>query len=117
MLLLSVSDDAADRAASETKRGVRHGQQPSEADVSGISRILRVYVAGRRNVRDLRGRDVSNLLGFDESKAGKLSGELLKRGVHTTSRGTWYVSCMHTEKEIDRTVDQLAESLPKLIGN
>jgi glutamate-1-semialdehyde 2,1-aminomutase len=69
-----------------------------------------------KNVRDLRGRDVSNLLGFDESKAGKLSGELLNRGVHTTSRGTWYVSCMHTEKEIDHTVNQLADSLPKLLG-
>jgi glutamate-1-semialdehyde 2,1-aminomutase len=64
-----------------------------------------------RNVRDLRALDESNLIGRDTSKVGAMAGELLKRGVHTTTRGTWYVSCMHSEAEIDRTAEALADTL------
>lgn len=67
-----------------------------------------------RSVRDLIGFSQSNLLGFDASKPALLSGLLLRSGIYATTRGAWYVSCVHTDEDIDRAIDALTELLPEV---
>jgi glutamate-1-semialdehyde 2,1-aminomutase len=52
-----------------------------------------------------------DLLAFDEVRTARLSGELLIRGIHTTTRGTWYISGSHTDQDVDRAVEVFAEAL------
>ncbi len=102
------------------KRFLNHlqGLKSNTLIVQGLPEVFWVgFGTGTVNsVRDLRGLDVSNLLGTDESKAGALSGHLLNRNIHTTSRGTWYVSCVHSDKDIDNTVEALVDALPLVAG-
>lgn len=68
-----------------------------------------------RNARDLRDFGESNLIGFDASKTATVSGALVAQGVYATTRGTWYVSCVHTEADIDAAVEALGGVLNEIV--
>jgi glutamate-1-semialdehyde 2,1-aminomutase len=56
-------------------------------------------------------KSARDLLGFDQERTVRLAGELARRSCHVTARGTWYVSPLHVEEDIDRGVKAFADGL------
>lgn len=59
-------------------------------------------------------RDFRDTLTADKEKLGRFVASLHDRGIRVIGRGLWYVSAVHTEREIDRAVGVAEEVLMEL---
>lgn len=50
-------------------------------------------------------RSVRDLARFDEERTARLSGELVRRGIYVTARGTWYLSGLHSHQDANFAIE------------
>lgn len=59
-------------------------------------------------------RDYRDTLSSDKAKLGRFIAALHDRGIRVIGRGLWYISAVHIEEEIDRTISAAREVLQAL---
>jgi glutamate-1-semialdehyde 2,1-aminomutase len=79
--------------------------------VLGDGPVLQVYFTDRRPLRNHR-----DLLHADRAKAVCFGLELIRRGVYCTPGGKLYLSLVHSDADVDRTIAIAADAL-KAIGS
>jgi glutamate-1-semialdehyde 2,1-aminomutase len=74
--------------------------------VRQVGPILNTAIGEPPEVRDVRDRATA-----DSAAHARFVAALLKRGVHTTPRGLWYLSTAHGEEEVDQTIAAAGEAI------
>lgn len=116
LAILSAEDGAAygrmAALAARLRRGLGelYRQAGLEAQEQGAETIFSVMLGPRplTNVRDLYDCDLDTLM--------RLRRLLRERGIYTrpAQRDVWYLSTAHTDEDVDRTLDAVADSLTHL---
>jgi glutamate-1-semialdehyde 2,1-aminomutase len=58
--------------------------------------------------------DYRDVLSYDKQKLSRFIANMHDKGIRIISRGLWYISGVHTEKDIDDTIDIAYNVLKKL---
>jgi glutamate-1-semialdehyde 2,1-aminomutase len=74
--------------------------------VQGLGPMLHAGFTDLEKVRDFR-----DVMSYDKVKLGKFVAGLHDRGIRIIGRGLWYISAVHTESEIDKTLEVAEEVL------
>ena len=80
-----------------------------EIHTRGIPPIFCVSFGGTENTIDYRsfaGRDVEAYSRFNQA--------LQERGIRTVPEGQWFVSTVHTQEDIDKTLTAVAEAMEEV---
>lgn len=75
--------------------------------VSGPGAVFQVTITDHSAPRNYREYMLSN----DRKRWFRLREALLRRGVRSTCRGIWFISCAHTEEDIEKTLEIAADAL------
>ncbi len=75
--------------------------------VSGPGAVFQVTVTDQSAPRNYRDYVLHN----DRQRWFRLREALLRRGVRTTCRGIWFISCAHTEEDIKKTLEIVTDAL------
>jgi glutamate-1-semialdehyde 2,1-aminomutase len=81
-------------------------KQGSNLLVQGLGPMLHTGFTDLEKVRDFR-----EVMSYDKVKLGKFVAGLHDRGIRIIGRGLWYISAVHTESEIDKTLEVAEEVL------
>ncbi|WDZ82657.1 aspartate aminotransferase family protein [Micromonospora cathayae] len=79
--------------------------------VDGPGPVFQTYLTPAAAVRDYR-----DFAATDRAGMGVLHRELLARGVNVVPRGLWFLSAAHTDDDVDRTLEVVADALRALRG-
>jgi glutamate-1-semialdehyde 2,1-aminomutase len=87
-----------------TELGKEAGLPIVAAGPGAVFQILMSEAPAPRNYRDYASNN-------DRDLWFKLREALLRKGVRPTCRGIWFITCAHTEEDIDRTLEIAAEAV------
>ncbi len=77
--------------------------------VQGLGPMLHTGFTDLEKVRDFR-----EVMTYDKIKLGKFVAGLHDKGIRIIGRGLWYISTVHTESEIDKTLEISEEVLSRI---
>ena len=75
--------------------------------IQGTGEVFAVSFTGGMGVVDYR----THLKYADMSRYARFVAEMMNRGIRLTSRGVWFVSEAHSEKDIDATLSAAKDAL------
>lgn len=74
-----------------------------------VGSVVFTHLTSEKSIRSYR-----DVWKTDKEKFLELSGLLVERGVMPQLRGLWYLSTVHTEKDIDETIEAASDALREL---
>lgn len=75
-------------------------KQGSNLLVTGLGPMLHTGFTDLKKVKDFR-----DVMSYDKIKLGKFVAGMHDKGIRIIGRGLWYISTVHTESEIDKTIE------------
>ena len=84
-------------------------KQHSSLLVQGLGPMLHTGFTDLKKVRDFR-----EVMSYDKVKLGKFVAGMHDKGIRIIGRGLWYISTVHTESEIEKTLEIAEEVLSEL---
>lgn len=84
-------------------------KQGSNLLVTGLGPMLHTGFTDLKKVKDFR-----DVMSYDKVKLGRFIAGMHDRGIRIIGRGLWYISAVHTESEIDKTLEIAEEILDEL---
>ncbi len=84
-------------------------KQESNLLVTGLGPMLHTGFTDLKKVKDFR-----DVMSYDKTKLGKFVAGMHDRGIRIIGRGLWYISTVHTEAEIDKTLEIAEEVMDGL---
>jgi glutamate-1-semialdehyde 2,1-aminomutase len=108
-----LANDAAaygiiDRLGSRLMDGIRAAARDAKTDlrVQGLGAVFHTAFGGPEQISDARSHQ-----SCDPDRLRQFVDRLLVHGIRITSRGTWFLSTAHTERDIDDTIAAVARAL------
>jgi glutamate-1-semialdehyde 2,1-aminomutase len=84
-------------------------KQLSNLLVQGLGPMLHTGFTDLEKVKDFR-----DVMSYDKVKLGKFVAGMHDKGIRIIGRGLWYISAVHTESEIDKTLEIAEEVMASL---
>jgi glutamate-1-semialdehyde 2,1-aminomutase len=84
-------------------------KQQSNLLVQGLGPMLHTGFTDLEKVKDFR-----DVMSYDKVKLGNFVAGMHDKGIRIIGRGLWYISAVHTEEEIDKTLDIAEEVMAGL---